>query len=64
MKIKEDMVAIDDGWLCKLTFTLEVPPIPISVQVKSKEEPKNKEDKTQLEKKMQIADFHVVRKLR
>jgi hypothetical protein len=39
---------------------MEVAPSPIAIRVKSGEG----EDRSALEKKMQIADFHVVRKLR
>lgn len=44
----------------KLQYEMEVAPSPIAIRVKSGEG----EDRTVLEKKMQIADFHVVRKLR
>ena len=65
IKIKEDMVASDDGMLGKLLYELEVAPSPVSVRVRNgNKEDSGREDRSALEKKMQISDFHVVRKLR
>ncbi len=63
-KVKEDMVAVEEGELCKIKYETEVAPSPISISVKKEEIKDGKEDKSLLEKKMQINDFHVVRKLR
>lgn len=49
--------------MCKIKYNVEVAPSPISISVK-KDEKEEKEDMNMLEKKMQISDFHVVRKLR
>jgi cGMP-dependent protein kinase len=62
LRVKEDMVASDDGIVGKLLYEVEVAPSPVSIRVKAEEG--GKEDRTALEKKMQISDFHVVRKLR
>lgn len=35
IKIKEDMIASDDGMLGKILYELEVAPSPVSVRVKS-----------------------------
>jgi serine/threonine protein kinase len=56
------MVASDDGILGQLLYEVEVAPSPLSILVKAEEG--GGEDRTALEKKMQICDFHVVRKLR
>lgn len=69
VKIKQDMIAIEDGMIGKLLFELEAAPSPISVALKHPEKElsssgMSKEDKSALQKKMQITDFHVVRKLR
>lgn len=56
------MVASDDGFVGKLTYEVETAPSPLSIRTKGEEG--GKEDRTALEKKMQISDFHVVRKLR
>lgn len=59
------MIASDEGQLCKIKCQAEkAAPSPISIQVKSKDEPIGKQDKSFLQRKMQITDFHVVRKLR
>ena len=57
------MKAKEEGTLCQIKYQFEQPgPSPISINVQSKEQ--IKEDKSQVEKKMQMSDFHVVRKLR
>jgi serine/threonine protein kinase len=65
VRVKEDMVAVDEGMMGKLMYELEAPvaPSPLAISVK-REEGMSREDKSALEKKMQITDFHVVRKLR
>lgn len=62
VKVKEDMVATDDGIIGKMLYELEVAPSPAALR--SKAEEGGKEERGALEKKMQIGDFHVVRKLR
>lgn len=57
-------MASGDGCICEIMFIFEVNPSPISIQISAQHRVKPKEDKNQLEKKMQIGDFHVVRKLR
>ena len=59
------MLAAEEGTLCKINVFLEIEaPAPISIQPKVIKTEKAKEDKSMLEKKMQITDFHVIRKLR
>ena len=36
LKVREDMVASEEGTLCKINVLLDVAPSPISVQVKSR----------------------------
>jgi serine/threonine protein kinase len=56
------MVASDDGFVGKLLYEVEAVPSPPTIVTRSEEG--GKEDRIALEKKMQISDFHVVRKLR
>ena len=64
-KIKEDMVASDNGCLCKLCYEFETVPTPLSIQFRNRQQEGNRgEDKSALEKKMQISDLMVVRRLR
>jgi hypothetical protein len=60
IKVREDMVASEDGMIGKLLYEMEVAPTPLAVRVKGGEG----EERSALEKKMQICDFHVIRKLR
>lgn len=50
IRIKEDMVASDDGFVGKLMYELEIAPSPLSIRTRGEEG--GKEDRTALEKKM------------
>ena len=63
-KVKEDLLAVDNGSLCKLNYEFDLGPTPISIQFRNKQESTKSEDKSALEKKMQVSDFIVVRRLR
>ena len=64
VRFKEEMSAVEDGCLCKLLYEFEVAPSPLSIQFRNKSETVRGEDKGALEKKMQIGDLMVVRRLR